>query len=181
MSWRSTKSGFGWLPIALHWSMLLLLATVCAAMEFKSIYPKGSAGREAMAFWHYTLGLSVFSLAWLRLLVRFAGAEPIIEPALPAWQATPAKIMHWMLYALMLALPLLGWLTLSAKGEPVPFFGAQLPALLGKSKAFAKTFKEIHESAATIGYFLVGAHAAAALYHHYVRRDNTLQRMLPGR
>lgn len=134
-----------------------------------------------MATWHYTLGLSVFFLVWLRLLVRFAGADPAIEPALPAWQAVLARAMHWTLYALMIGMPVLGWLTLSAKGTPAPFFGAELPALIGKSEEVAKLFKQIHETFATVGYFLVGLHAAAALYHHYVRRDNTLRLMLLGR
>ncbi len=181
MSWKSTRAGYGWLSISLHWLMLLLIVAVYATMDLKSIFPKGSPSREAMAIWHYTLGLSVFLLVWLRLLIRFAGSDPAIEPALPAWQALSAKAMHWALYALMIGSPLLGWLTLSAKGTPVPFFGAELPALIGKSRGLAKWFKEIHETFATVGYFLVGLHAAAALYHHYVKRDNALRLMLLGR
>ena len=179
MSWKSTRARYGWLSISFHWLMLLLIVAVYAAMDLKSLSPKGSPTREAMAIWHYMLGLSVFVLVWIRLLVRFTGPMPVIEPALPAWQAALARGMHWALYALMIGLPILGWLTLSAKGTPVPFFGAELPALVGKSKDLAKWFKDIHEATATAGYFLVGLHAAAALYHHYVRRDNTLRRMLP--
>ena len=134
-----------------------------------------------MAVWHYTLGLSVFSLVWLRLVVRLSGASPAIEPAVPAWQAMSATVAHRTLYVLMIGLPLLGWLTLSAKGTPVPFFGAELPPLIGKSKDLAKWLKDMHETSATVGYLLIGLHAAAALYHHCVRRDNTLRRMLPAR
>ena len=181
MSWNSTRAGYGWMPIAIHWLMLLLIVAVYATQDLQFIFPKKSAPREAMATWHYMLGLSVFFLVWLRLLVRSAGADPAIEPALPAWQALLARAMHWALYALMIGMPVLGWLTLSAKGTPVPFFGAELPALIGKSEGLAKLLKEIHETSATVGYFLVGLHAAAALYHHYVRRDNTLKLMLPGR
>ena len=181
MSWSSTRTGYGWLSISFHWLMLLLIVAVYALMDLKSIFPKGSASRDAMERWHYVLGLSVFFLVWLRLLIRFAGSDPAIEPALPAWQATSAKIMHWVLYVLMIGLPILGWIALSAKGSPVPFFGAELPALVGKSQGLAKWFKEIHETLATAGYFIVGLHATAALYHHYVRRDNTLRLMLFGR
>jgi len=179
MSWKSTRARYGALSISFHWLMLLLIVAVYATMDLKSLSPKGSPTREAMATWHYMLGLSVFVLVWIRLLVRFTGPMPVIEPPLPAWQALLAKGMHWALYALMISLPLLGWLTLSAKGTPVPFFGLELPALVGKSEDLAKWFKDIHETTATVGYFLVGLHAAAALYHHYVRRDNTLRRMLP--
>ena len=63
----------------------------------------------------------------------------------------------------------------------MPFFGTELPALIGKSERLADLFKEIHEASATAGYFLVGLHAAAALYHHYFKRDNTLRLMLYGR
>jgi cytochrome b561 len=164
----------------MHWLMLALLAAVYASMELKSVFPKGSAGRANMATWHYMLGMAVFFLAWLRLAIRMAGANPLIEPAVPAWQARAARIMHWALYGLLFALPLLGWLTLSAKGKPVPFFGFELPALLAASEGLAKVFKEIHEAAATVGYFLIGMHAAAALFHHYVRRDNCIRLMLPG-
>ena len=180
MNWKSTTSRYGWLPIGLHWLMLLLIIAVYCTMEFKGIYKKDTPGRDGIMMWHYMLGLSVFFLAWLRLATRLAGPRPVIEPPLPDWLAMLAKLGHWALYALMIGLPVLGWLTLSAKGEPIPFFGAELPALIGKDTALAKTLKYVHETLATAGYFLLGLHAAAALYHHYVRRDNTLRVMLPG-
>lgn len=181
MNWKSTSTGYGSLSIAFHWLMLLLIIAVYALMEFKGIYPKGSPGRLAMMNWHYMLGLSVFLLVWFRLSVRLIGAAPLIEPAPPAWQTALARFLHLALYALMFGLPLLGWFTLSAKGVPVPFFGIELPALIGKSEGLAKQLKDIHETSAAVGYFLVGLHAAAALFHHYVKRDNTLRLMLPGR
>ncbi len=181
MSWNNTKSGYGSLAIFFHWLMLVLLVAGYAAMDLNSLSQKGSALREAMASWHYMLGLSVFVLVWLRLLVRLTGLEPAVEPAPPAWQATLAKAVYRALYVFMAAMPLLGWLTLSAKGEPVPFFGLELPALTGKNEGLAILFKAIHENLATVGYFLIGLHAAAALYHHYVRRDNTLRLMWPRR
>lgn len=88
--------------------------------------------------------------------------------------------MHLGLYALMIGLPLLGWLTLSAAGKPIPFFGLELPALIGADKKLAGDLKELHETLAVAGYWLIGLHAAAALFHQYVRRDGTLQRMLPS-
>jgi len=81
----------------------------------------------------------------------------------------------------MIVMPLVGWLLLSAEGKPIPFFGLHLPALIGKSKYLADLIKEIHETGGTIGYFIIGLHAAAALCHHYFVRDNTLRRMLPNR
>jgi cytochrome b561 len=177
MSLTNTRAGNGAPSIAFHWLMLVLLAAVCALMEFKSIFPKGSAQRAAMATWHYTLGMSVFGLAWIRLALRLLGTAPAIEPAPPPWQTALSKAVQGSLYLLMIGLPLLGWLTLSARGEVTPFFGVELPALIGKSETLGRTFKEVHETLATVGYFLIGLHAAAALYHHYARRDNTLRLM----
>lgn len=75
-------------------------------------------------------------------------------------------------------MPLLGWLTLSAKGKPIPFFGLQLPALIGADKTLAESLEEIHEFIGTLGYYLIGLHTVAALAHHYFMRDDTLLRML---
>jgi cytochrome b561 len=160
--------------------MLLLMIAVYATMELRGIFPKGSDPREMMKTWHFMLGLSVLALVLVRLAVNITRLAPEIVPAPPKWQQLSAKAMHLALYALMLGLPLAGWLILSAAGKPIPFFGLHLPALIAENKDTAEFIKEIHEAVATAGYGLIGLHAAAALYHHYVVRDNTLQRMLPG-
>jgi cytochrome b561 len=169
------------LSISLHWVMLGLLVAVYACMELREFYPRGSDPREALKTWHYMLGLSVLALVIVRIAARFVGATPEIVPAIPAWQALSSKVIHLALYALMLGMPIAGWLILSAEGDPIPFWGLQLPALTGPNEALAESVEEWHERIATLGYWLVGLHAVAALWHHYVRRDNTLTRMLPGR
>jgi len=83
------------------------------------------------------------------------------------------------LYAFLVVMPVLGWFALSAKGGVVHFYGLELPALVGPDRALAKRLEDIHEAIGTVGYFLVGGHAAAALWHHYVMRDDTLRRMSP--
>lgn len=169
------------LSIGLHWLMLLLLVAVYASMELRGIFPKNSALYNGMKTWHYMLGLLVFGLVWIRLAARLLTPAPAIRPALPQWQVRFSQAMHVALYLLMIVLPLLGWLVLSAGAKPIPFFGLELPALIAESKANAKQIKDIHETIATAGYFLIGLHAAAALFHHYLVRDNTLKRMLPFR
>lgn len=161
--------------------MLLLLAAVYASMELEDLAPKGSATRAAMETWHYMLGLSVLALVILRLLVHLIGPDPAITPAPPKWQHVSAKLMHVALYVFMFAMPLLGWSILSAEGEPIPFFGWELPALFSPSESLEDWLEEIHEAGATIGYVLIGLHAAAALYHHYFLHDDTLRRILPGK
>jgi cytochrome b561 len=182
MNWQNNSVRYGSLSIGLHWLMFALIAAVYACIELHGLFPKGSDLREALKTWHFMLGLSVFFLVILRLLVHFAsGPAPRIEPPAARWQELLATAVHYALYALMLGLPLAGWLVLSLAGKPIPFFGLQLPALVAENKDLAKQIKEIHETAGTVGYFLIGLHAFAALIHHYVLRDNTLRRMLPGK
>lgn len=181
MSWKNTDNRYGSLSIALHWLMLILIAGVYACIELKGNFPKGSEPRELLKQWHFMLGLGVFALVWLRLLARLIAPTPRIVPAIPLWQALPAKLVHLALYALMIGAPLAGWLILSAADKPIPFFGLQLPALIGPNPDLAGQIKELHELAGVTGYWLIGLHAAAGLFHHFIRRDNTLTRMLPGR
>lgn len=165
--------------IALHWLMLAQLVAVYACIELRELFPKNSDPREALKAWHFMLGLSVFAMVWLRLAARLLWPAPPITPTPARWQVGLAHFMHAVLYALMLGLPLAGWLLLSAAGKPIPFFGLELPALVAPDKALAANVKELHTTAGSAGYFLIGLHAAAALYHHYLVRDDTLARMLP--
>jgi len=89
--------------------------------------------------------------------------------------------MHAILYLFMIAMPLMGWLVLSGSGKPVPFFGATFPALMPENETLAKAIKEVHETVGSAGYFLIGLHALAGLFHHYILRDNTLLRIAPKR
>ncbi|MFZ2234819.1 MAG: cytochrome b [Dokdonella sp.] len=181
MNWKNTVDRYGSLSIAMHWLMLLLLAAVYACIELREFYPKGSDPREALKQWHFMLGLSVFALLWLRLALRLSGPTPQVQPPLSVWQHRFAKLIHLALYLFMAVMPLLGWLVLSAKGKVIPFFGLELPALIGTDEVFADSLKEIHETIGTVGYYLIGLHAAAALFHHYIQHDNVLLRMLPRR
>ncbi|WP_433769939.1 cytochrome b [Pseudomonas putida] len=181
MPWKNSESRYSTVSITLHWLMLVLLALVYACIELRGMFPKGSGGRTLIVESHFMLGLTVFVLVWLRLFARTFGPAPQIFPASPQWQTTLAKLMHWALYLFMIATPILGWLTTSAKGNQVMFYGVDLPMLMAEDKAFAKQLQEWHELAGTIGYWLIGLHAVAALYHHYVVGDNTLLRMMPKR
>ena len=179
MRGKNESVSYGSPLIALHWVMLLLIVLVYACIELRVFYPKGSEIREALKTWHFMLGLSVFVLVWVRLAVRLRGSTPPISPAPPGWQMLVAHLSELAIYLFMIAMPLLGWLILSAENKAVPFFGLQLPALIGENKDLAKRLEEVHELIGNVGYFLIGIHAAAALVHHYVQRDNALARMLP--
>jgi cytochrome b561 len=181
MSISNAQNRYGSISIALHWLMFLLIAAVFACIELREFYPKGSDPREALKMWHFMLGLTVFALVWLRLIFIIIGPVPSIYPAPPSWQMLLAKAVHFALYLMMIGLPFVGWLLLSASGKPIPFFGLNLPALISENKSLAETLKELHETAGSAAYYLIGLHAAAGLFHHYFVRDNTLLRMLPKR
>ena len=151
MSVTTPLPRYGRLSIALHWLMLLLIAAVYATIELKGNFAKGSEPRELLKHWHFMLGMTVFALVWLRLIARWLHPAPR-SLAGAGWEQAPAKLLHLALYALM-----------------------------GADKALAGDFKELHETLAVAGYWLIGLHAAAALFHQYVRRDGTLLRMLPQR
>lgn len=172
---------YGGLTIALHWFMLLLIVAIYATMELRGLFPRGSDPREAMKAWHFMLGLSVLAFLALRLAARIAGPKPPIVPPPRRWQRLLAGLGHGALYLFMLAMPVAGWLILSAEGKAVSFFGMPVPPLVAPDADFAERVEELHEAGATIGYVLIGLHAAAGLAHHYLFRDNTLLRMLPGR
>ena len=175
---RLAPPAFSRLSITMHWLMLVLLAAVYACIELCEFYPRGSDVREALKTWHFMLGLSVFGLIWVRLIAR---ARSPRRPPPRTWTDMLAAAVHVALYGLMIALPLLGWMLLSAEEKSVPFFGLSLPPLVAPDKALAERIEDLHTTIATVGYWLVGVHAAAALSHHYLLRDGTLRRMLPGR
>ena len=181
MNWKNNSERYGAASIGLHWLMLLLIAAVYACIELRGLIPKGNDLRDTLKAWHFMLGLSVFVLVIFRLFVRFvSGPAPSIKPPAPRWQELLAKAVHFALYGLMLGLPLAGWMVLSLAGKPIPFFGFDLPALASQNTELSKQIKEIHETAGNVGYFLIGLHALAALFHHYFLNDNTLRHMLPG-
>ena len=181
MSMRNTVDRYGSLSITMHWLMLALLVAVYSVILLRELYPKGSDPREALKMWHFMLGLSVFGLVFVRIALRFFGTTPRIVPTPPHWQHLLSIGMNLALYLFLIVMPLLGWLTLSAGGKPIPFFGLELPAIWQQDKEFSRTLKDLHTTIGEIGYYLIGAHALAGIFHHYIVHDNALRRMLPSR
>lgn len=181
MNWKNAASRYGSLSIGIHWLMLLLFVAVYGTVELHELFEKGSDPRKLLMTWHFMLGILVFVLVWLRLAARLSGPTPAILPEPPGLQQLSSKLLHLALYVLMIGMPLIGWLMLSAAGKPIPFFGLELPTLIGENKDLAEQLEELHEIVGTTGYFLIGLHTVAALYHHYIKHDNTLTRMLPER
>jgi len=168
------------ISIVLHWAMLLLITGAYACILLRENFERGSDLREGLKTWHFMLGLTILLLVIIRIGARLLNPKPSIIPPPPAWQMHLSKGVHLALYALMLVMPLLGWVILSAEVKLIPFFGLELFPLISPDKALGDQVQEVHETIGTIGYYLIGLHAAASLVHHYVYKDNTLKRMLPG-
>ncbi|WP_447932543.1 cytochrome b [Sphingopyxis fribergensis] len=175
-----TSERYGLASILLHWIMLLMVLAVYATIELREFWPKGSPTREMLKNWHFMLGLSIFGLVWLRIGARLVWSAPAPLQG-PAWRNRIAMATHLSLYLFLIAMPVAGWLVLSGEGKPIPFFGFELPPLVATSPALAKQVEEFHELGGTIGYVLIGLHAAASLFHHYILKDRVLSRMSPGR
>lgn len=175
-----TTQRYGKLSITMHWLMLALFIGVYGCIEIKGLLPRGGNLRSLFLGLHGLFGLSIFALVWVRLLGRLAPRPPI-KPALPAWQTGISHLMHLALYMLMIGTPLLAWLMLAAGGKPMPYFGFLLPAPVAVDPGLAKQFKYWHELLGSAGYWLIGLHAVAGVFHHYCVGDNTLTRMLPRR
>jgi len=130
--------------------------------------------------WHKWLGVTIFLLVAFRLLWRLAHPAPAYPDTMPPWQRHAAAVSHLLLYVLMLAIPLSGWLFSSASGVPIVYFGlVQIPDLVGRSKPLADLLKQIHVILNCALFVTLCVHAAAALRHHFVQRDDVLRRMAP--
>lgn len=173
------SSRFSSISIGLHWLMLVLLIVVYATVELKGFFLKGGDVRQALKPLHSGLGIAILMLVTIRIVYNVLQVTPAIFPKPPRWQYFFGKLMHYTLYLFLVVVPVVGWLMLSAKGKQIAFFGLDLPALIGQDRAFGKRLENLHETLAQAGYFLIGIHAFAALFHHYIIRDNTLVRMLP--
>lgn len=179
MLMRSTATGWGGLMRLFHWGMLLVFAAIIPLGWYMADLPRGIDKLRLYAI-HKSIGITLLALAVLRLLWRLAERRPQLPP-MPGWQSRAAGAAHVGLYALMLAIPLSGWLFNSAAGFPLRWFGiVNLPALAGSDPALKSVAHEVHETLVWVLIAVVVVHAAAALKHHFIDRDRTLSMMVPG-
>jgi cytochrome b561 len=129
---------------------------------------------------HKSLGVLILILMILRLINRLAVGAPIADPNIESWQKTVSSAVHGLLYVLLLAMPVVGYIANSAYGAPTPFFGLfTLPKIVGDNPDLAKQLFALHRWVGFLVIALVLAHVGAAVYHQFIRRDEVLKRMLP--
>ena len=169
---------FNLLARVLHWSMavaILAMLFVGAAMVVSLRY------RELLLDLHRPLGLAILLLAIVRLANRLRHPPPPLPADLPRIQALAATASHWLLYGLMLAMPVIGWAMLSAGAYPVELFsGVHLPPILPHSPGLYGLLRPLHGVLAYVLFFTILAHLGAALYHAWIRRDGVFEQMSTG-
>lgn len=164
----------------LHWLMAVMILT----MLFVGV------GMLATVSWwhnwllsiHKPLGIAILMLALVRLAVRMRRPPPPLPADLPAPQKLAAHASHWLLYALMIAMPLIGWAMLSAGGYPVMLGTSfHLPPILPPDPVAFAILRHLHTWLALLLYVTFLGHLAAALYHGLIRRDGVLSSMVVSR
>jgi cytochrome b561 len=164
----------------LHWLIVVLLIA-----QFTFAWTMPHIGRDTpvttLISLHFTFGIVALLIACVRLVWRATHKEPPSLDGVPPWQALSARIVHGLLYVLLFAVPILGWISASWRGMPVVMFGMELPQLIATRAAGWRWTGDVHALLANyLMLTLVGLHVLAGLYHYFIRRDGVLQRMLPG-
>ena len=179
MPFRNTPDRFGVVAKTFHWLTLLLLVgsfTLAISMVDLPLSPR----KLELYSWHKWCGMTIFLLVILRLACRLGNPVPALPAGTPAWQQRLARLSHAGLYTLLLVMPVTGWIMSSALNLPVVYLGlVHIPSPFGVDRALGEAMKSVHQMLAMALLVLIAVHVAAALYHHFILRDDVLRRMLP--
>ena len=165
--------------IVLHWVIAL---AIFANLALGSIMTDMALSPQKLRLYSYHkwLGVSVFLLVLVRIGWRVVHPAPRLPLEIRDWERAAARVSHFLLYALTLAVPLSGWLFSSAKGFQTVWFGVlPIPDLLRKDALLADMLLAVHNNLNAVMVLLVMLHVLAALKHHYLARGEVLRRMLP--
>lgn len=178
---RNTKFTYGPVSKLFHWVMaLLVIGMLCLGFYMGTLHHINPEKVRLVGL-HKSFGLTVFSLAVLRVAWRFMNPSPLLPTDMKWYEKAAARLGHLALYVLILAMPLTGWAMSSASGFTPSFFGLfTVPDIVHThSHALAHQLGGVHKTLAWCLLTVLCLHALAALYHHFIRRDNVLRRMLP--
>lgn len=180
MALRNTTNEFGTLARILHWLVAAgIVALVTLGLQQAGL-ERGPEKTE-IRFIHASIALSVFFLMTVRIFWRFMNEVPAHPVGTPAWQRLTAAIVHWGLYAAIFVQLFSGGMTVATGGRPLPFFGLfSIPLPVAEDSDNHHFWEEIHEFAWRIVVLLVIVHVVAALYHHFVAKNDVLRRMTVG-
>ena len=162
---------------AFHWIMAILIGGLLVLGLYMQDLPLSPQKLELYS-WHKWFGVTVFILVWFRLAWRRSHRPPDLSESLSPRLRYAAHVGHTLLYVLMILIPLSGWLMSSAKGFQTVWFGlVPIPDLIGKSRALGDLLQQVHKVLNIILMLTLAGHILAALWHHFVLKDDTLRRM----
>lgn len=171
------KTTFSPLVRLLHWVMAAMIVSMLFVGA--GMVTTVSGRHAALVAMHKPLGVAVLVLACVRVVVRLSSRPPALPADLPGWQKFAAHGSHLVLYALMIAMPLVGWAMLSAGGYPVTLGGGvRLPSIVPADAVWFAWLRHAHRWLAYLFFATFLAHFAAALYHGMIRRDGVLRAMV---
>ena len=177
---RNTADRWGGGAQLLHWLMALGIFTAMGLGWVMVNLPMGALKFELYAL-HKSLGMTLLALFALRLLWRWVNVTPAMPTSLPRHERFLAAATHRLLYALMLLMPLSGYVINSAANFPLNVFGlVQIPNLTPESETLQAIAGNVHLALFWLFAVLLVLHISGALRHHFVLRDGILRRMLPG-
>ncbi|HUB94378.1 MAG TPA: cytochrome b [Stellaceae bacterium] len=161
----------------LHWAIaLLVVVTVPIGITMYEI--PGGHVQDVLYVVHESIGLSILALMLARLLWRLTHGAPAPSPALGPVEVRASRSVHWLLYALLIAMPLSGYVFVVAGGYPLTYFDLfQVPRLLAKHPSVSDMAEHGHLTLQWAIYLFVAMHVGAALHHRFVRRNDVLARM----
>lgn len=179
VQYRNTAGSYGIVAQAFHWIVALLVILQFPLGLYAADLPVSLARLQWLTR-HKSLGLLILAIVLLRLAWRVFNRPPALSDLVPRWERAAAHVDHWLIYALLVAVPLTGWLYASAAGLPAGWFGLfAVPDLVPKDRAAAAHYHDWHVAAVTLLGALVALHIGGALRHAFVHRDGIVQRMLP--
>jgi len=180
MGLRNTDRAWGSIARCFHWLVAALILGQFALGWIADSWRR-SPVKVDLFVWHKSLGILVLALVLLRLVWRLFDRTPALPAAMPLWERHAAAASHAMLYLLMLALPLSGWVINSAANFPLKLFWlVPLPPIVPPGKAMQELAEAVHNGLFWGMVALLLLHVTAALRHHFVKRDAVLRRMLLG-
>jgi cytochrome b561 len=176
--WRNSPTNYGAISLVFHWLMALLVLIMLGLGWGRYYVPR--TWTPWMMDLHKSLGIIILVLVFARVLWRMYEQIPPLPREFTKSEKLIAHVAHYSLYLFMLAMPLSGWLMMSAMGRNPSFFGfIDLPALIEKSPAWVPFLKNVHGLMAYGFAGLITVHVLAAFFHHFIRKDDILRRMLP--
>jgi cytochrome b561 len=179
MTYGTRTGGYPATSKLLHWLVAACVLTTLPVAIVMGRVGQGPA-QDMLYNLHKSLGVLILILVVLRVTNRIVAGAPAPDPSLEPWQKAVSSAVHGLLYVLLVAMPVVGYVANSAYGASTPFFGLfNLPKLVADNEALAKQLFALHRWAGFLLIALVGMHIGGALFHTMIRRDAVLQRMLP--